>query len=63
MLMQWLIETFDAKTREATVYLVKAKTYGDACVVASHHHANPTFKLLAQFEQLSTEKNLSQRIA
>lgn len=61
-MFQWLIESFDSKTREATVVLVKSKTYGEACVLASKHHEGGTFKLLGQYEQLATEKNLSQRV-
>lgn len=62
-MFQWLIEAFTAADKSAQQYLVKAKTYGEACTVVSKHHGECSYKLLGQFEQLSLEKSMHQRIA
>lgn len=59
-MVQWLVECFNPDKSTQT-YLVKAKTYGEACQLISKHHTECSYKLLGQYEQLSLEKNMFRR--
>lgn len=44
-------------------YLVHAKTYEEGAAKISQHFGDGTFRLLAVFEQLETDKKMLRRIA